>query len=137
MGRSRGRLAAAGFGCLAIGILSWGCQSTPAPSATVVKPGELGPAALAGKQLFLTKGCVACHRAPNIPEAQGTIGPNLRGVGNPAAHPKIAAVVDNTPENMQRWLLDPSKLKPGTAMPNLGLTDEEARNLVALMETFQ
>ena len=97
----------------------------------------MSPEAAAGRQLFVAKGCGACHRAPGIAEAQGTIATNLRGVGNPAAHPMIAGVLDNTPENMQRWLSNPSQVKPGTAMPNLSLTPDEVSKLTALLETFK
>jgi cytochrome c2 len=124
-----------GFGLLGA------CQSVsgqPASNPAVAgKAAELSPEAAAGRQLFVAKGCGACHRAPGIPEAQGTIATNLRGVGDPAAHPKIAGVLDNTPENMQRWLSNPSQVKPGTAMPNLSLTPDEVSRLTALLETFK
>jgi cytochrome c2 len=117
----------------AIGLV--GCQN--APSQPPAKAVELTGAAAEGKEVFVAKGCVACHRAPNLPEAQGTLGPNLAGIGNSTAHPKIAAAVDNTPENMKRWLQEPQKVKPGSAMPSLGLTDAEAANLTAFLETFK
>ena len=111
------------------------CQGAPArPAGT---PVPLGPEAAEGKALFVSRGCVACHRAPGVPEAQGTIGPNLRGIGDPAAHPKIAAVLDNTPENMVRWLMNPPAVKPGTAMPSIGLGEADARKLTAFMETLK
>jgi cytochrome c2 len=111
-------------------------QQADNPSKTS-KQVELSPAATAGRQLFVAKGCGACHRAPGIPEAQGTIGTNLRGIGSPATFPRIAGVIDNTPENMQRWLLSPTQVKPGTAMPDLSLTPDEAAKLAALLETFK
>jgi cytochrome c len=115
-----------------------GCQSAPAASsAPASAPVELSADAQAGKQLFVSKGCVACHRAPNVPEAQGSIGPNLRGVGNASSHPKIAGVIDNNPENMKRWLMNPPTFKPGTAMPSLGLSDDEAARLTAFLETLK
>jgi cytochrome c2 len=117
------------------------CQGVPGQPAgnppVASKAAELSPEAAAGRQLFVAKGCGACHRAPGIPEAQGTIATNLRSVGNPAAHPKIAGVLDNTPENMQRWLMNPNQVKPGTAMPNLSLTQDEVARLTALLETFE
>jgi cytochrome c2 len=118
----------------ALGLV--GCQSAPT-SEPAAKPAELSGAAAEGKEVFLAKGCVACHRAPNVPEAQGTMGPNLARIGNPTVHPKIAAVVDNTPENMKRWLQEPQKVKPGSAMPSLGLTDAEAVSLTAFLETLK
>ena len=126
---------------LCAGILAAACSgaAAPQPTAKSAKPQGAPTSAdvQAGRQLFLAKGCVACHRAPGIPEAQGTIGPNLRGVGNRATHPKIADAVENTPQNMKRWLIDPTRLKPGTSMPGLDLTDDEANKLLALRESFQ
>lgn len=110
-------------------VVQVGCQAAA--------PVELSPAAAEGKRLFVAKGCIACHRAPGVPEAQGTIGPSLRAVGDLSGHPKIAAVVDNTPENMLRWLMNPSELKPGTAMPSLGLSEDEAAKLAAFLETLK
>jgi cytochrome c len=106
-------------------------QPAAAPAASIG-----GDAAL-GRQLFVTKGCVACHKAPGVPEATGIVGPDLRGMGSPATRSKIAALLDNTPENMKHWLLDPPSVKPGTSMPNLGLTEAEATNLTAFMETLK
>jgi cytochrome c len=112
-----------------------GCQA-PA-QAESGKPVGLSPEAASGQQLFVSKGCVACHRAPGVPEAVGTVGPNLRGVGNASAHPKIADTLDNTPDNLKRWLMNPAGVKPGTSMPNLGLTDAEATSLSAFLETLK
>jgi cytochrome c2 len=122
-----------------------GCQppepagaSKPAESKPpAAAPGSTGDAAT-GKQLFVTKGCAACHKAPGVPEATGIVGPDLRGIGNPSARPKIAvATVDNTPENMKRWIMDPSSVRSGTSMPNLGLSEAEATDLIAFMETLK
>jgi cytochrome c2 len=119
-----------------------GCQvSAPAEASktAATKPaGQAAPSvggeAAAGKELFLAKGCVACHRAPDIREAVGVVGPDLKGI---ASRPKIAAVLDNTPENLRRWIIDPPGNKPGTAMPTLGITEAEATNLVAYLETLK
>ena len=72
-----------------------------------------------------------------MPEAGGTIGPHLRGIGNPEGQPKIGAVADNTPENMRRWLLNPQQVKPGTSMPSLGLSESEAESIAAFLETLK
>jgi len=42
----------------------------------------------------------------------------------------IAGVLENTPENLARWLRDPDSVKPGTTMPNLYLSDVEIQILV-------
>lgn len=114
------------------------------PTATY--PGGARPGALAagpvspetGKQLFATRGCVACHIVRSVPGAVGEVGPALDGVGDSANRPKIAGgVLDNSPENMKRWIMNPPALKPGTQMPNLNLASREADSLVAFLQTLK
>ena len=91
-----------------------------------------------GKQLVTEKGCIACHVIKSVPGAVGTIGPALDGVGDPAARPKIAGgLLDNTPDNLKKWLANPPAIKPGTLMPNLSLSANEMDNLIAFLETLK
>jgi cytochrome c2 len=90
-----------------------------------------------GKMLFQQKGCIACHVAQGVQGATGTIGPNLNGIGDPAKRPKLADGAANSPEHLKEWIKDPQKLKPGTMMPNLQLSDKEADDLVALLMTLK
>lgn len=104
-----------------------------AGGAPVVEPGS--PAA-EGQQLIASKPCVGCHTIPGIPGATGTVGPNLAGV---ASRTKIAGgAVNNTgPDDLKKWIMNPPALKPGTIMPNLGLTDDEATKIVAYLELLK
>jgi cytochrome c oxidase subunit 2 len=117
-----------------------GATGTPAPPApgAPAAPGPSGDAALvdAGKALVTQKGCGACHTIPGIPGASATIGPNLAGV---ASRKTIAggAAPNNGPDDLKKWIINPPALKPGTAMPNLGLTDDEATRIVAFLETLK
>jgi cytochrome c2 len=108
-------------------------QLAPLASAAVLEPGS--PAA-EGAQIIATKPCVGCHTIPGIPGATGTVGPNLAGV---AGRPRIAggAVPNSGPDDLKKWILNPPALKPGTAMPNVGLTDDEATQIVAFLETLK
>jgi cytochrome c len=107
--------------------------TSAAGGAPVVEPGS--PAA-EGQQLIASKPCVGCHTIPGIPGANGTIGPNLGGV---ASRTKIAGgAVNNTgPDDLKKWIMNPPALKPGTLMPNLGLTDDEATKIVAYLELLK
>ena len=116
---------------------------SPAPAA---KPSADKPAAQSasgsgdannGKQLFASKGCIACHVAPGVPGASGTIGPNLTGIGDVSKHPQLGGSIPNTPENIRRWIKDPAGVKPGTMMPNLYLNDKEVDDLAALLATLK
>jgi cytochrome c1 len=102
-------------------------------AAPVVEPGS--PAA-EGQALIAAKPCVGCHTIPGIPGANGTVGPNLAGV---ASRTTIAggAVPNNGPDDLKKWVLNPPALKPGTIMPNLGLTDDEATKIVAYLELLK
>jgi len=108
-------------------------SATAAGGAPVVEPGS--PAA-DGAQIIATKPCVGCHTIPGIPGATGTVGPNLNGV---ASRTKIAGgAVNNTgPDDLKKWILNPPALKPGTLMPNVGLTDDEATKIVAYLELLK
>lgn len=96
------------------------------------EPTNLSAEAQEGKQLIGAK-CGGCHVVPGIATAKGTVGPNLSGV---ARKNKIAGgAVDNTgPQDLKKWILNPPGVKPGTAMPNLGLTDAEADRIVAYIQ---
>ena len=97
---------------------------------------EPGTPAAEGAQIIATKPCVGCHTIPGIPGATGTVGPNLAGV---ASRTKIAGgAVNNTgPDDLKKWISNPAALKPGTLMPNVGLTDDEATKIVAFLETLK
>lgn len=73
-----------------------------------------------GQALFMAKGCAGCHAIQGV--SSGTVGPPLNGFGN---KDNIAGVLPNDKENLMRWLADPPGVKPGTAMPNLGLNEQE------------
>jgi cytochrome c2 len=91
----------------------------------------------AGKALFTAKACVACHVAQGVPGAVGTIGPALNGLGDPAKRPRLASGEPNTPANIRSWIKDPQARKPGTQMPNLGLSDKESDDLTAFLVTLR
>jgi cytochrome c1 len=86
--------------------------------------------------LAAQKGCGGCHTIPGVAGANGTVGPALAGV---AARTAIAggAVPNTGPDDLKKWILDPPAVKPGTQMPKLGLTDQEATDIVAFLETLR
>jgi cytochrome c oxidase subunit 2 len=93
------------------------------------------PAYAAGEKLFLAKGCVGCHSLNAVDAPKGMIGPNLANVG---ARSYIGAgSFKNTDENLARWIQNPQAMKVGVLMPNLGVTPEEAKSLVAYLRAHQ
>jgi cytochrome c1 len=108
-------------------------QPAAASGGAEIEPGS--PAA-EGKTLVAAKGCGGCHTIPGVAGAVGTVGPNLAGV---ASRTKIAggAVDNNGPDDLKKWIMDPPAQKPGTAMPKLGLTDDEATKIAAFLSTLK
>lgn len=98
---------------------------TPAPDV----PGDPN----VGRRLIQERGCGGCHTVSGVPGATGVAGPNLTNI---ALRPTLAGdTIPNSPQMLERWLLDPPSLKPGTTMPKLGLSQDDARDLVAFLES--
>jgi cytochrome c len=49
----------------------------------------------------------------------------------------IAGEAPNTPENLIRWIENPQSIEPNTAMPNLGVGDQAARDMAAYLYTLR
>ena len=77
--------------------------------------------------------CGACHIIPGIHNADGLVGPPLMYWGRRTF---IAGEVPNNPENLERWVRSPESIEPGTAMPTLGLTEQESRDVAAYLYTL-
>lgn len=85
-----------------------------------------------GEAMFIQYGCGSCHTVRNVRAATGMVGPPLDGV---ARRVIIAGHLANTPANMQRWIRDPQHVSPGTAMPDLGVGENDARDITAFLYT--
>ncbi len=83
-----------------------------------------------GRELLDSYGCDACHTIPRLPGAIATVGPPLE---NWAQRAYIAGALPNNPDNLMLWIQTPQAIEPGTAMPNLGVTEQEARDIAAFM----
>jgi cytochrome c1 len=99
----------------------------------------LNPQQQQGVKVILQRGCGSCHTIPNIPGASGTIGPSLGGSPPIGQRTPIAggAVPNNSVDDLARWIQNPAALKPGTAMPTLGLSQDEAAAAAAYLYTIQ
>jgi cytochrome c len=115
-------------GLLAVGAAAailWGCTGR-AQQAAIVAGGdpERGRAAI-GKY-----GCGSCHTIAGIAEAHGLVGPILTGVG---VRTYVAGVLRNTPDNLVRWIRNPKEVNQKTAMPVLGVSQQEATDIAAYL----
>jgi cytochrome c len=87
-----------------------------------------------GRAAIERYGCASCHTIPWIQGADALVGPPLDRI---ASRTYIAGVLENTRENMVRWVKDPPGVDPLTAMPNLRVTDDDARDIAAFLYTLR
>jgi cytochrome c2 len=87
-----------------------------------------------GAELIAEKGCGACHMIPGITGANGLVGPPLTLMGRRIF---VAGLLRNTPQNLAAWVLEPQRYVPGNAMPSTGLSESEALDVAAYLETIR
>jgi len=87
-----------------------------------------------GKAAITRYGCVACHSIPGVKNATALVGPPLDRM---ALRHYIGGVAENTPENMILWIQNPHSFSPRTAMPNLRVTDGDARDITCYLYTLR
>ncbi|MGC1374567.1 MAG: cytochrome c oxidase subunit II [Candidatus Sulfotelmatobacter sp.] len=86
-----------------------------------------------GAQLFRDMSCSNCHAISGVSSAR--IGPDLTHI---ASRETIATGrLNNNPVNLEAWLHDPEKFKPGSYMPNANLQPDELTDMVAYLETLR
>lgn len=126
--RLRRRTVLGGLGLLLLA----GCDlgRDPAPARPLLYGGE----ATVGASLIRSYGCGTCHTIPGVRGAEGKVGPPLTAF---AYRSYIAGNLSNDPQNLIAWIMDPQAIEPGTAMPNLGVTAAEARNIAAYLYTLE
>ena len=66
--------------------------------------------------------------------ADATVGPPLTKV---ARRVFLAGHIQNTPENMMRWIRHPHAFEPQTAMPEMGVSEQDSRDIVAYLYTLR
>jgi cytochrome c oxidase subunit 2 len=77
--------------------------------------------------------CIVCHAIQGV--SAGVLGPNLSHVGSRTTI--AGGLLPNDSASMARWLGDPLGVKPGSLMPQIGLTNEEIAALVAYLHGKQ
>ena len=85
---------------------------------------------VAGKAAIAKYGCGSCHVIPGVERARGLVGPPLTDF---ASRTYIAGRVYNTPPNLEAWIRLPDSVEPGTVMPTLGVSQQEARDIAAYL----
>ena len=135
-------------------VTNW---QTPAPTAMAPVPDTVDGVAQAvsedpqvalGRDVFLNQSfCTSCHALGGTPASLNAVGPagqvapNLTRMGSRTTI--AAGQLENTAENLVRWIKDPTAIKPGALMPSVteaaggwpatNLTDEQIEALAAYL----
>jgi cytochrome c2 len=87
-----------------------------------------------GKEAIAKYGCGACHTIPGIDNAAANVGPPLTKI---AVRQYLGGHLVNTPDNMIKWIRRPQEIDPNNAMPTLGVTEQDARDIAAYLYTLR
>lgn len=102
-------------------------------AAQKVAPAEPAGDAAEGKAVFTRSACVGCHTIRGV--STGALGPDLTHFGSRALFG--AGLWPTTVDHVVAWVKDPPALKPGSKMPNLHLTDAEAKALAVYLTSLK
>jgi cytochrome c2 len=102
--------------------------------AKVIAEQLTGGSVSSGKASFISMGCGACHAVQFVAQADGQVGPSLDQI---ATRVELAGHLPNTPENLRLWIQHPQQVSPGNGMPDLGLTDKQAKDISAYLYTLK
>ncbi|MFL5615026.1 MAG: c-type cytochrome [Gemmatimonadaceae bacterium] len=126
--RARGRMVTT------LLLLSLGVTACNEASGRETRYAVSGGDADRGKAAIEMYGCGSCHTIPGVRDANGLVGPPLMMWSR---RTYIAGEVPNTPDFLVRWIEMPQAIEPGTAMPNLGVTEGRARDIAAYLYTIK
>lgn len=122
------RFALAAFASVACLI---GCdKDTTAADANALTGGDANKGAIAIRD----HGCASCHTIPGIDGADAQVGPPLARISQ---RTYLAGILQNTPENLVKWIQNPPGVDPQTAMPDMHLSDADARNIASYLYTLR
>ncbi|MGH8895862.1 MAG: c-type cytochrome [Egibacteraceae bacterium] len=103
-----------------------GCTALPPTRSQKISRGDPE----FGKQALVDYGCVSCHSIPGVPGADAFVGPPLDHFGRRSY---IAGRLVNSQDNLVHWIMNPQAVEPGTAMPNLHVSEDDAINISAYL----
>jgi cytochrome c2 len=87
-----------------------------------------------GRDAIALYGCGSCHTIPGVRNADALVGPPLDRIGSRAY---VGGILKNTPDTLISWIQNPPALDDKTAMPNLGVTPADARDIAAYLYTLR
>lgn len=113
-------------------LLAMACSKPREKYQNMVSTG--GGDAQRGRQLVDQYGCTACHVIPGVAGPRGMVGPPLDHL---ASRTYIAGKFPNKPDVLMKWLQNPQGMDPQNAMPNLGISPADSRDIAAFLYTLK
>ncbi len=108
-------------------------QAPAAGEPDAHEPAAEDSAVREGRELFLAQSCVNCHRVRGS-KANGRYAPDLTHLMS--RQTLASGEIENTAENLARWVRDPQAIKPGCLMPAFGLGDREQEKIVRYLSSL-
>jgi len=87
-----------------------------------------------GRETIRRYGCQGCHSIPGIRDAKGVVGPPLDHLSKRIY---LAGELPNTTQNLMHWIQHPHAVHPRTAMPEMGVSEQDARDIAAYLYTLK
>jgi putative membrane protein len=134
VGRWQNSVSAASLVCLVLALTGCGERVRESDRNADASFLTRGGDASAGRAKIRAYGCGSCHRIPGVREAHGTVGPSLAGI---ASRSYVAGKLPNNPDNLMAWILDPQAFDSATAMPNVGVSRRDVRDIAAYLYTLR
>ena len=122
---------------LLLAVLSWISSGCDRPSRNEVERAATltgGGDARLGQTEIRKYGCNSCHEISGVPGARGLIGPRLDSIRQ---RYYLAGELPNTPDNLMLWIEHPRQVEPQTAMPEMGVTEQDSRDIAAYLYTLK
>ena len=116
------------------GVVASRAVAADSSSVALVSTGLAQGSIERGRQALYQYACNACHTIPGVTSSFPNVGQPLQGL---ASRSLIAGRLANTPQNMKLWVQHPKSVKPLTAMPDMGVSDAHAADIVAYLATLR
>lgn len=83
-----------------------------------------------GKIAVTQYACQSCHLIPGVPGSMVYVG---RPLSDMARRKALAGGLPNDQASLVRWIREPQAVDPGTAMPNMGVSERDALDISAYL----
>jgi cytochrome c oxidase assembly factor CtaG/cytochrome c2 len=134
IGESERRVRSSALLLLLVPFLFIRCSDYPGDRIAEAKQITGGGEPDRGKTAIRQYGCGTCHTIPGVPGATATVGPPLDKM---AMRGYLAGRLPNTPRNLMMWIRRPRSVDPKTAMPDMGVTERDGRDIAAYLLTLK